>query len=189
MQSRRNFDALHDISPGKHLYQFFKHAEDFLRLMIPYFQAGLERKEACLWLVSEKIGLDLARNAAASLIPDFSLLADSGQFTITGARDWHGGWSYLDEKQVIENVEHHLKQVQSLGYGRLRSAIDVRVIGQRDLEMYRDYELKISPWIKSHPVIALCAYPILECTPSQTKNVLECHDDVFHGRLVDMCHV
>ena len=176
-----NFDSLHAITSGKHLYQFYKNSEDFLHVMIPYFDAGLAKGEACLWLVSKRNGFDLARDTAEAMIPSFSAPHSLEQFQILPAEDWYLTEGVFDEAKAVRNAGNYLERVLKLGFSALRIAGDAGAVSRNDRPQFEAYERKIMPWIKGRPVIALCAYPILECTPSQAKTILECHEDVLVG--------
>ena len=180
MTQSRNFDALHAISPGKHFYQFYKHVDDLLSVMLSYFKAGLEKGEACLWLVSHKHNINFEQMIAQILEHHYPL---PGQFQMLCAEDW-----YLDEtgsfseEKALKNAEDYLKDTFAKGFKCVRAAGDAGAIPRKDWPAVWAYEEKAGSMIKSNPVIALCAYPILECTPSQTKQVLELHDDVLVGK-------
>ena len=183
MVAHNDFDSLHNISPGKHFYQFYKNADDFLNVMIPFFQAGLEKNEACVWLVSERIGLDLACATAEAMIPQCSHFVSTGQFQIRSAEEWYLTDGSFDETKAVKNAEEFMEKIQKQGFQQLRGAGDGGAFFRKDWPAVEAYEKKMSQWIKSNGVIALCAYPILECTPSQTKGILDCHEDVLVGRL------
>jgi len=178
-----DFDSLHEILPGKHFYQFYKNSEDFFSVMIPFFRAGLEKGEACLWLVSQKNGLDNARATAEAMIPQFSHYVSTNQFQILSAEDWYLTEGSFDEMKAMNNALQYLETIQKKGFERLRGAGDGGVISRKDWPIVEAYEKKMGPWIKANHIVALCAYPILECTPSQTKGILDCHEDVLVGKI------
>ena len=178
-----DFDSLHHIFPGRHFYQFYKTVEDFLLVMVPFFRQGLEKGEACLWLVSKRNGAEAARQSALILIPKCAEYMESGQFHILPAEDWYLTEGAFDEERAIQNAGRYWVQIQNLGFHTLRAAGDIGgAIHRSQWPLVEAYEKKISPWIASEGVIALCAYPILECTPTQTRGVVGCHEDVLVGR-------
>ena len=184
MEQQSDFDSLHGILPGKHFYQFYKGSDDFLCVMIPYFQTGLGKGEACLWLVSKRNGMHFSRVTAEGLISRFSDYDSSGQLVILSAEDWYLTDGFFDEEKAMSNAEQFVGKIKGQGFERFRIAGDIGgAVPRADWPKAEAYERKISPWIKSRAVIALCAYPILECTPSQTKGILDCHEDVLVGKL------
>ncbi len=168
--------------PGKHFYQFYKNSEDYLKVMMSYFQAGLEKGQTCLWLVSNQLGVEKARQHAAAAIPDGDIYVMSGQFVVLSGEDWYLTNGRFDKEKAIANAARFLENSQKRGSKILRGAGDCACIPHADWGKVAEYEKEISPWVHAQPVIALCAYPILECTPTQTRAVLECHDDVLVGR-------
>ena len=96
---------------------------------------------------------------------------------------WYLKNESFDEAQAISNAEKYHELIRRKGFIRLRIAGDVGFMSRNDWPPFQAYEKKIGPWLKTQSVIALCAYPILECTPSQAKGILECHEDVLVGRL------
>ena len=151
--------------------------------MIPFFQAGLEKGEACLWLVSKRNDFDHAYVAAQTIIPQFSNYISSGQFQILSAEERYLTEGSFDEAKAMANALQYLEKIQKQGFKQLRGAGDGGVISRKDWPLVEAYEKKMGPWIKLNSIIALCAYPILECTPSQTKEILDCHEDVLVGRI------
>ena len=152
--------------------------------MIPYFRAGLEGGEACLWLVSRKNGIDFSCVTAEGLIPGFLDYASSGQFEILSAEDWYLTDGSFDEDRAIANISSHLTKIRAKNFDRLRAAGDIGgAVPRADWARVEAYEKKISSWLKANSVIALCSYPILECAPSQVKGILDSHEDVLIGRL------
>ena len=183
MANDKDFDSLHNLSPGKHLYQFYKNSEDFLQVMIPFFQAGLEKGDACLWLVSETIGFQRAYEAVQSKIRRFKDATSSGQFEILPGEPWYLNNGKFDEEQAVFNARNYFEKIKQAGFECLRGAGDAACIPKSEWGKVDLHERKMDSWVKSQPIIALCAYPLLKCTPSQAKNVLESHEDVLVGHL------
>ena len=44
-----------DVPWGSHFFMFYETKEDLLDTLVPYFKAGLESGELCLWVVSEPL--------------------------------------------------------------------------------------------------------------------------------------
>ncbi|MBI3307646.1 MAG: MEDS domain-containing protein [Candidatus Omnitrophica bacterium] len=177
-----DFDFLHQVSPGRHFYQFFKRSEDYFRVAIPYFLSGLKKGEACLWLISSRMGnCGEIRKVFSSLVSDFDGLCQSGQLQILLAEEWYLTDGHFDEARALENASQYLQKIKSEGYAAIRGAGDAWAVPQRDWPGLMKYEKKVSALIHTENVTALCAYPILECTPTETRSILNCHDDVLVG--------
>jgi len=62
---------INDIPWGTHICSFFGGKSDLLGIVVPYFKAGLENNEFCIWVVSEPLDVSQAREALEDAIPDF----------------------------------------------------------------------------------------------------------------------
>ena len=48
---------------GTHLCQFYKTKDDLLETLVPYFSEGLRNNEYCMWVTSEPLGTEEAKEA------------------------------------------------------------------------------------------------------------------------------
>ena len=48
---------------GSHLTQFFAAGDELRDLLVPYFKAGLENNEGCLWVTGSAFNAEDARSA------------------------------------------------------------------------------------------------------------------------------
>ncbi len=178
-----DFDRTHNITPGKHLYQFYRDKTDYLSLMTAYFRAGLAQRHACLWLVAHHVGDENAYRALKAQMVDLDLYIDTGAMAIHSAEDWYLSAGRFDGDQASQNAGREYERIKAAGFSILRGSGDVAAIPLEDWAKLHAYECRIGPWINQNHVIGLCAYPIAQCTLSQTKHVLETHDDVLVGTL------
>jgi len=183
MNHPRDFDRVQNISPGKHLYQFYRDASDYLPLMIAYFRAGLAQGHGCHWLVAKHIGPDKAYQALKQQVVDLDRYIENQTLRILSAEDWYLTDGRFDSAKAKNNAAYHFERIKAAGFSVLRASGDAAAIPQEDWSKLHEYECEIGPWISSNPVIGLCAYPIAQCTLSQTKHVLETHNDVLAGAL------
>jgi hypothetical protein len=71
-QNLRNsgIDIIGDVSWGTHFCQFYQTKEDLIEVLVPYFKAGLENNEFCMWVTSQPLGIEEAIEALRRDIPD-----------------------------------------------------------------------------------------------------------------------
>src|SRR5260370_3916785 len=60
-----------DVPGGSHFFMFYETKEDLLDTLVPYFKAGLESGELCLWVVTEPLTEEEAWNALRQGVPEF----------------------------------------------------------------------------------------------------------------------
>src|ERR1700683_498750 len=73
--------ALVDMPWGSHICQFYTRKEDLVQLLVPYFKQGLEKNDACVWLVAD-LSVEEARNALAAVMPGLEHYIAKGQMQI-----------------------------------------------------------------------------------------------------------
>jgi DcmR-like sensory protein len=55
---------------GTHGCLFYETTQDLLDTLVPYFKAGLEHREFCLWILSKPLTEEEARRALQQAVPD-----------------------------------------------------------------------------------------------------------------------
>ena len=58
---RTGIDIMGDAPWGMHSCQFYETKEDLLSILVPYFKAGLESNEFCMWVTSEPLSSEEAK--------------------------------------------------------------------------------------------------------------------------------
>ena len=54
---------------GTHFCHFYETKEDLADLLVPYFKAGLENNEFCMWITSDPLGVAEAKRALRKALP------------------------------------------------------------------------------------------------------------------------
>lgn len=73
---------------GSDFCQFYQTEEDLLDTLVPYFQAGLENNEYCLWITSAPLEPNRAEAALKEAVPDFAQFRRNGQLRIIPRSQW-----------------------------------------------------------------------------------------------------
>ncbi|MFY1110200.1 MAG: PAS domain S-box protein [Methanosarcinaceae archaeon] len=74
-------DVAGDIPWGTHFCQFYQAEEELMEIIGPYFQAGLENNEFCVW-VAPQFSEEEAKEALRRDIPDIDAYLEQGQIEI-----------------------------------------------------------------------------------------------------------
>ena len=131
-----------DMPWGTHFCHFYETKEDLLDILIPYFKTGLENNEFCIWVVSDPLGDEEARNALRQAIPEadrylatghieivpHTLFLSSRQQTSPAGRieivphtEWYlKGGAFVAER-VINGWDEKLAEALAKGYAGLRA--------------------------------------------------------------------
>lgn len=86
---RTGVNVLGDMPWGSHVCIFYESKADLLDTVVPYFKAGLESNEFCLWAFSGPLTLQEAGMALSRRIPDFDGHLAVGDMEIVAGREWY----------------------------------------------------------------------------------------------------
>jgi PAS domain S-box-containing protein len=107
--------SIGNLQWGSHLCQLYRTKEDLLDILVPYFKAGLENNEHCVWATPELLDVANAEAALKGAVPHFEKYARKGQIEIIPYRRWceEGGKSG-------EAIASRLDEAISGGFAGLR---------------------------------------------------------------------
>lgn len=140
-----------DLSWGTDFCQFYNTDKDLLEVLAPYFLAGLDNNEFCVWVTPGRPGLDEARLALEMVLPNFNDYADRGQLRIVSEKCWRD----RDRRASGGAIVSMLDIAISAGFDGLRLARDV-FPGRKGT---RTSDLNHDGLIGRYNVMAMFSYP------------------------------
>src|ERR1035441_6851806 len=108
--------AVGDIPWGTHFCHFYQNKRDLLDVLIPYFKAGLEYNEFCVWVVFDPLGEKEARAALERALPDAKARLAAGDVEIVPQSQWYGGDGAHRLQQLVRDWEAKLDKALAKGY-------------------------------------------------------------------------
>src|SRR4051812_17285676 len=81
---KSGIELLGDVSWGTHFCVFYETKKDLLEILVPYFKAGLENNEFCLWIVSDPVTCEDAINGLRAVC-DFDRYDAEKRIEIVGS--------------------------------------------------------------------------------------------------------
>lgn len=84
-------DAVERLSWGGHFCLLYDRPADLAEFLAPFFRAGIEAGQACLWVAAEPVPPRAAEGALRSAFPDLDRLAATGLVEIVDAARHPGG--------------------------------------------------------------------------------------------------
>src|SRR3984893_10056 len=109
-----------DVTWGSHFFIFYETKEDLLDTLVPYFRAGLESGELCLWLVSEPLTEEEAWNALREAVPKFERYLTDQSIEIVGGRRFYYSGNNPDMRHAIRTWAEKTDSALSRGYAGFR---------------------------------------------------------------------
>lgn len=179
---KSGIELLGDIPWGTHLCQFFETTNDLLEALVPYFRAGLENNEFCLWIISPPVTRDGAIDIMRQHIPEFDEYLANNRIEILSHVEWYLG----DGKFVAMNINNMFAEREQAAL--LRGFAGMRVTGnetwlqQEDWADFMRYEEKLNRLIADRRMIVLCTYQLSEMEASSVLDVAHVHQHIITKR-------
>ncbi|MFP4558486.1 MAG: PAS domain S-box protein [Archaeoglobaceae archaeon] len=156
-------NVLGEVGWGTHICHFYQTRDDLVDVLIPYFRAGLDNNEHCIWITSELAG-DEARELVEEQLPH------GNEIEIISYDEWY----YTDNiQQVLNGWAEKLNQALADGYDGLRVAGDAAWLDS--LNEFIDYEGGIHRKIDGKKMIAVCSYPFNRLKTSEIADLTSRH--------------
>lgn len=176
--------ALLDMPWGSHICQFYNRKEDLLKMLVPYFKQGLERNDACVWLVGD-LTVEEARNALAVAVPGLERYLSEGQMQIRHYTEFYtnpnGTVKQADE--LSDQFAEMGSSVRAKGFAGLRASGAVSWINNEEsMSRFMDYETKVHCAIQDSRMMAVCTYPARAAALHRCRELIHNHGKIYVKR-------
>ncbi|TFH04641.1 MAG: PAS domain S-box protein, partial [Methanosarcina sp.] len=168
---KSGIDIIGDVPWGTHFCQFYQTKEDLTDILIPYFKAGLENNEFCMWVTSKPLDVEEAKEALRKAIPDIDVYLKKGQIEIVLYTQGYVNEGVFDSEQVINGWVKKLDQVLSRGYDGLRAAGATSWMKKEEWDDFVAYEKKADAGIGKRQMISLCPYFLEMCSAADIIDI------------------
>src|SRR5262249_37819256 len=165
-----------DIPWGTHLCQFYRSKADLVETLVPFFVAGLEQNERCLWIASEPFSAADCWRALEARVPDLDERARRGQIQIFEYADWYTPSGALDGPGTLARwLDAEAEACQS-GYAGLRVSGNTFALDQKDWAAFSAYEAAAHAAFNTRRILARGSYCRDRCSADEIIEVIHNHD-------------
>jgi PAS domain S-box-containing protein len=168
-------DVIGSVSWGTHFCQFYKTKQDLIDLLVPYFRAGLEDNEFCMWVTSEPLVVAEAEEAMRKAMDGFDEYLRRGQIEIIPYNEWYLLGGIFDDDRVLEGWISRLEQALARGYSGLRLTGNTFWLERNHWRAFTEYEAKVNNVISKYKMLAMCTYCLDKCDASAVIDVVKNH--------------
>jgi len=172
---KTGIDVIGDAPWGTHFCQFYETKEDLVDVLVPYFKAGLENNEFCMWVTSEPLSEEEAREAMRKAVPNFDRYLKRGQIQIVPYTEWYLKGGAFNLQRVLNGWVEKLNQALAQGYDGMRVTGNTAWLEKRTWKNFVDYEQEVNDVINKYQMIALCTYSLDKCGASEIIDVVSNH--------------
>lgn len=162
---------------GTHFCHFYDAGEDLADTLVPYFKAGLENGEGCLWVASPPFGVEDATAALRNAVPDLDRHMKRFQIEIVDHRDWYTPRGYFDAETVLAGWIAKEAAALARGHSGLRVTGNTFWIeGHDGFKSFVDYEARLNAGFKQHRMVCVCSYCLARTTAIDVLDVVRTHE-------------
>lgn len=160
---------------GTHFCHFYETKEDLLDVVIPFFKAGLESKEYCLWAVLYPLTEEEAMNALRRAVPAADRHIAAGDIEIVRSSAWYRRDGKFDVERVIGATREKVAQALPKGYAGVRLSGNESWPMTTDWKKFSEYELRLNQLLAGERMIVLCSYSLSSATAAHAFEVARIH--------------
>lgn len=168
-------DVIGDVSWGTHLCQFYQTKEDLIDILVLYFKAGLENNEFCMWVTSEPLHAEEAKNALTKVVKNLDDYIKKGQIEILDHVDWYTKSGRFGADKVLQGWVDKEREALKRGFEGLRLAGNTFWLEKEDWKDFADYEEIVNDVIDKYKMLAICSYSLDKCIASDIIDVVVNH--------------
>jgi PAS domain S-box-containing protein len=179
---KTGIDVLGGMSWGTHFCQFYETKKDLLELLVPYFKAGLENNEFCLWIICDPITEKEALEALRQAVAHFDRYLEKQSIEILPCTNWYLKNGRFDASHIGDKWVKKLQNALARGYEGMRVNGNATWLKIDDWDNLMRYENELNDKLRNKPVIALCAYPLSQSGAGALLDVAHTHECVVSKR-------
>ena len=174
-----------DVFWGSHFYLFYETKEDLLDTLVPYFKAGLESGEFCVWAVYKPLTVGELKRALRRSVPNFDRYLNKHSIELVSWRQFYLDGQELDLKRVIRRWNERLAYALANAYAGLRFGVNIAWLAKRERRAFSEYEGELNDFIGSRRILALCTYPLARSTAAEILDIARTHQFAIARRNKD----
>lgn len=175
MRTRSGIVTLGYVPWGTHLCQFYRTKEDILEVVVPYFKAGLENREFCVWVTAPPLDKKEARSALRKQVPELDEHFKRGQMRIVSSSEFYtSGGAFVPERALKEVSLTH-QQALEKGFRGTRRSGNTAWVEEKDWDAFVRYEKMLNDMVGHERMLALCSYSLDKCLPRDLIDILDNH--------------
>jgi len=168
---------LEDLPWGTHIAHFYRTAGDLVRVLVPYFQAGLERGDACVWITADPLDEQQAGEAFRKVVPDLDRFLESGQLEIAPHDTWYLRGQVFDCEAVLERWAEVMDNALASGWKGMRAAGNMSWLEEKHWTRFMAYERAVDNTLQKSPMTAICSYPLARFKSADVVEIAGIHPE------------
>lgn len=159
--------VLAGVRHSYHVCAFYETKEDLLDLVLPFFSAGRDRGELCVWMMPDGVNEDGAKNRVDALVERGLELLRARDLYLRGGR--------FECDAVTRFWDQKVQEALSVNHPGVRASGDAFWLQQSDWDDFLNYEADLNTMIADKPITLLCTYPLTLSKAGDAFDVVRAH--------------
>lgn len=172
---KTGIDIISDVPWSTHFCLFYHTKRDLIDILVPYFKAGLENNEFCMWVTSEPLEVEDAKSSLKSVVKDLDDYIKKGQIEVLDYSQWYTKSGVFEADRVLQGWVEKEDQALKRGFDGLRLTGNTFWLEKKDWRSFIDYEEEINKTIGKYRMIAICTYSLDKCGAPEVIDVVSSH--------------
>jgi two-component sensor histidine kinase len=161
---------------GSHLAHFFASGDELRDVLVPYFKAGLDNNERCLWVTGQAFNAEEARSALRAVVPDLDEREHGEQIEIANGDQWYRSGEKLDPVDLMNGLLRREQEALAFGHAGLRTNGNCAWVSPSQWTDFLEYETLVQEGLRGRRMICMCSYCIDQLPDGSQLEILGRHD-------------
>jgi PAS domain S-box-containing protein len=167
---------------SSHVSLFYESTADLLDVIVPFFKAGLEGGELCVWIPPDPKGQKDGERALCRAVPDFDRHLARRDIRFVSAEEFYRPQGTLDIEVLVNLWFDLAERARKEGYTGLRAIEDETWLQAYDWRAVCDFEETFHDRVRARRILIMCAYPIAQRGAGELLDSARAHHVVLARR-------
>jgi hypothetical protein len=160
---------------GIHMCHFYKERQDLVEVLVPFFTAGLNRNERCIWVCAEPLDAAGAKRELHTSGVDVEAAIRRGALTVLDYSEFYLKARGMKSAEVAKLWLAEEERALEDGYSGLRITGNASFLEPKTWPDFMDYEEVVQRAFNGRRIISLCTYDLRRCAPANVVDVMRRH--------------
>src|SRR5579859_3098591 len=168
-------DIIGPMTWGMHGCLFYETQQDLLDILIPYFQAGLQNHEFCLYVAAKPVNAEEAGRSLHAAMPDFDQYLAEGQMEIIHFSEWLFTAGHFDFPKALKGFRDKRDQALAKGYAGLRFVGNPYPVPREHWDSFMEFERAVDGLIHDSQIVGMCTYALHRSSADDVLDIVQQH--------------